>query len=139
MVGLGVTYLKMYAKNLTKLHSVSGSLSKVPCSAPPLFTILGKTIVYFGSTRSTTFGMEGGVDGGMEFTPLLVVCSTQPGHHGSPLITSRKALRSIRSRAATSCFLPGAQPDMETAPLAYVTFFLNSNVSYVQSWVFNPD
>ena len=54
MVGLGVTYLEMYAKHLTKLHSVSGSLSKVTFSGPPLFTILGKTRVYFGSTRSPT-------------------------------------------------------------------------------------
>ena len=42
---------------------------------------------------------------------IISDCYTTCGHQGSPLITSRKALCSIRSSAATSCCLPGAQPD----------------------------
>ena len=35
---------------------------------------------------------------------------------------------SIHSKEAISGFLPGAQPDLESALLAYVTFFFNTVV-----------
>ena len=41
LVGLGVTYLKMYAKKIKTIHSVCGVQSKVLGPSPPLFTSLG--------------------------------------------------------------------------------------------------
>ena len=41
LVGLGVTYLKMYAKKIKSIHSLCGAQSSVLSPSPPVFTIFG--------------------------------------------------------------------------------------------------